>query len=162
LEPAMDETIGHRFHNQPVPADHDRFVTRDGKLLPGRARPIAKDGSGQDSRSDPEADSAFAYGGPQCGPTGLNVSLVDCPHGKKKRLEGARVSTKRGYRKPDSGKEKRGRDRDLFSFRFPQSEIRNPRPGLGIGRAGDRLRPGHQMDDPTDKPGKRDPGQHFH
>jgi hypothetical protein len=126
LKSATDETVGQWLQENPIPADHDRFVTRDGNLLPRRPRPIAKRGRGQDCRGDPDPpDPAFAYGWPQCGQTGPNVNLVVCPHCKEKRIEGARVSTKSGYRKPDAGKKKRGKDRGLLLY--PVSAIRNPK-----------------------------------
>jgi|GEM_PF-6045002 len=122
----MDEAIGKRFQSPPVPADHEPLVKRHRDLLPGRLRPIENRAGGEDSPRDPDdPNPPLAYGWPQCGQTGLNISLVVCPHCKKERLEGGRVSTKSGYRKPDTGKKKRGRDRDLLSIRFPQSEIRN-------------------------------------
>jgi hypothetical protein len=68
----MDETIGQRFHNQPVPADHDSLVKRHRHLLPGRLRPIENRAGGEDNRDDPDDPNLpLAYGWPQCGQTGL-------------------------------------------------------------------------------------------
>ena len=48
----MDETVGKRLEEHPIPADHDPFVKCNGDLLPGRPRPIAKSRGCEDNRGD--------------------------------------------------------------------------------------------------------------
>lgn len=68
----MDETVGERLQKDPIPADHDPFVKRNGDLLPGRPRPIANRRGCENNRGDPNGpDSALRYGWPQCGQTAL-------------------------------------------------------------------------------------------
>jgi hypothetical protein len=72
LEPANDETIGNRFQERPIPAEHELLVKRHGDLLPGRLRPIENRAGDEDHRRDPgDPDAPPPYGWPQCGQTGL-------------------------------------------------------------------------------------------
>lgn len=89
----MHETVGKRFQDYPIPADHDPFVKRNGDLLPGRPRPIANRCGCEDNRGDPNGPNpALPYGWPQCGQTGLPSMRFFLQCGHATRLTFGRVA----------------------------------------------------------------------
>lgn len=89
----MHETVGKRFQDYPIPADHDPFVKRNGDLLPGRPRPIANRRGREDNRGDPNGPNpALPYGWPQCGQTGLPSIRFFLQCGHVTRLTFGRVA----------------------------------------------------------------------
>ena len=89
----MDETVGKRLQEDPIPADHDPFVKRNRDLLPGRPRPIANRRGCENNRGDPnDPNLALPYGWPQCGQTGLPSMRFFLQCGHTTRLTFGRVT----------------------------------------------------------------------
>ena len=89
----MDETIGKRLQERPIPAEHEPLVKRNRDLLPGRLRPIENRGGCEDNRRDPnDPDPPLPYGWPQCGQTGLPSMRFFLQCGHTTRLTFGRVA----------------------------------------------------------------------